>query len=262
MKSKACQKSIEKLKQEGFLKLNTVISNEFIHKIRPIIQDIIDRQCRQHRVENLSIGELLSLENYDSLAEVLLHESIINALHMVGATDIKFGNAYIVSKYPNSPESFWHQDWWFWQHPLSYTDTIIQLGILWYLEKTSDDFGCLRVIPGSHREKHKLHSILNKEDRFELRKGKKTNTPPYQSQEDEELCPSNPNDLILIDPRTLHGTTANQTVKERHAVIMWFYPNYQTLPDKIKVNILAPNLKWSKKSLDDISPFYLTIKDH
>ncbi|MEC8595240.1 MAG: phytanoyl-CoA dioxygenase family protein [SAR324 cluster bacterium] len=57
-----------------------------------------------------------------------------------------------ISKPPKSPALFWHQDWWDWNEPSSFTYQMAQVFVMIYLKDTTPQNGCLRVIPGSNKE--------------------------------------------------------------------------------------------------------------
>ena len=75
-------------------------------------------------------------------------------LEELGLGDFKSGGAFqIISKPPNSPSLYWHQDWARWDDPLSMSPWPQQVFLNWYLSDTTTENGCLRVIPGSHRKR-------------------------------------------------------------------------------------------------------------
>src|SRR6266851_2201843 len=46
------------------------------------------------------------------------------------ADDLKWISGYVSVKEPHSPPLWWHQDWWCWDHPLSYRRMAPQIGVL------------------------------------------------------------------------------------------------------------------------------------
>ena len=56
---------------------------------------------------------------------------------------------------------FWHRDWWGWNHPVSYGDPVPQqVFLMYYTVDTTPGNGCLRLIPGSHLERHPMHDAV------------------------------------------------------------------------------------------------------
>ena len=65
------------------------------------------------------------------------------------ADDLRWISGYISIKAAHSPPLWWHQDWWCWDHPLSYQRASAQLAVLCYLTATGVHNGALRVLPGT-----------------------------------------------------------------------------------------------------------------
>ena len=75
-------------------------------------------------------------------------------LECLGYAECKFSRAYLISKPPQSPQLFWHQDFTAWSgEPRAFDEISPQLFAMFYLVDTTKENGCLRVIPGSHRKR-------------------------------------------------------------------------------------------------------------
>lgn len=44
----------------------------------------------------------------------------------------------------------------------------------------------------------------------------------------------NAGDVVLLDPRLLHSACANQSVRERSLLMLWYLPSFGALPDPIQ----------------------------
>ena len=66
----------------------------------------------------------------------------------------------ILSKPAHGPPLYWHQDFMQWDSPRAATPWPTRIFLSYYLVDTTRENGCLRVIPGSHRTRHRLHDIL------------------------------------------------------------------------------------------------------
>ncbi|WP_372499265.1 phytanoyl-CoA dioxygenase family protein [Streptomyces sudanensis] len=93
-------------------------------------------------------------------SRLIADEAILGTLRRLGAADLRWLSGYLISKPPRSPRLWWHQDWWAWKDELSFADMPPQISVLTYPAGSSTESGCLRVIPGSHRRRHRLHSVL------------------------------------------------------------------------------------------------------
>src|SRR5262249_28320217 len=68
----------------------------------------------------------------------------------VGAGDLRWISGYVSLKEPHSGPLPWHQDWWCWDHPVSFRRPAPQVAVLCYLAPTDREHGALRVLPESH----------------------------------------------------------------------------------------------------------------
>src|SRR2546425_5064732 len=101
------------------------------------------------RWNDVVIGRVLASENRrDRLRAVLNPE------------DLRWISGYISIKAPRSPALWWHQDWWCWDHPVSYRPRAPQVGLLCYCTRTDAPSAALRVLPGSHHRSTALHAVL------------------------------------------------------------------------------------------------------
>jgi Phytanoyl-CoA dioxygenase (PhyH) len=68
----------------------------------------------------------------------------------VGATDLRWISGYVSIKDQRSGPFSWHQDWWCWDHPVTFRRSAPQIAVLCYLDGTNRERGALRLLPGSH----------------------------------------------------------------------------------------------------------------
>jgi ectoine hydroxylase-related dioxygenase (phytanoyl-CoA dioxygenase family) len=154
----------------------------------------------------------------------------------VAATDLRWISGYISSKAPATAPLWWHQDWWCWDHPISFALAAPQIAVLCYLSNTSDETGALRVLPGSHLRSLPIHAEL----------------PEPHSTAAEQLAPDHPalnhiegqvtlslsrGDAVVIDYRLLHGTHPNHSSSRRDALLLSFTPDWSSLPDEIRAHL-------------------------
>jgi hypothetical protein len=108
-------------------------------------------------------GNDLVLLRWDEAAVASIHGSqrrIEQLRDRLGAADLKWLSGYISSKGPQSPPLWWHQDWWCWDHPISFRRAAAQVAVLCYLTDTDENNGALRVLSGSHHHSIPLHGHL------------------------------------------------------------------------------------------------------
>lgn len=152
------------------------------------------------------------------------------------ATDLKWLSGYLSSKQPHSPALAWHQDWWCWDHSISFERQAAQLAVLVYLTQTTTENGALRLLPRSHRCCVPLHAEILE-----------PHSAAANSLPNEHLTMRNapgqitfevePGDAVVIDYRLLHGTHPNQSSSRRDCLLLSFIPHWSGLPTEIKAHL-------------------------
>ena len=148
---------LSQLMEKGYCVFDQALKKEDLEKIKVVSRRAVGEVSIEHRNKNKSQGSLILIADYPDFGMLIGNEEIIEIFRILGFGDTRFSSGYIISKPKNSPALFWHQDWWGWDHPLSFTDQIAQVFVMIYLQDTNLKNGCLRVIPGSHRSFHSLH---------------------------------------------------------------------------------------------------------
>lgn len=174
--------------------------------------------------------------NEPAVATILGSAQRIRRLHKgLGMGDLKWLSAYISSKAPYSPALWWHQDWWCWDHPVSFQRAATQVAVLCYLTDTDTTSGALRVLPGSHHRSTPLHRHLPEphgDDANQL-----TSDHPAMADDAGQITVSvRAGDAVVIDYRLLHSTHANKSPARRDCILLSFIPNWAALPEELKAH--------------------------
>jgi ectoine hydroxylase-related dioxygenase (phytanoyl-CoA dioxygenase family) len=128
-----------------------------------------------------------------------------------GARAPRWISGYVSVKDPRSEPLEWHQDWWCWDHPVSYRKAASQVAVLCYLSGTTSRTAALRVRPGTHRGR-----AIGGEVTLEAAAG----------------------DAVAVDYRLLHGTHPNRSAQRRDALILNFAPEWDALPDDVRAHLI------------------------
>jgi ectoine hydroxylase-related dioxygenase (phytanoyl-CoA dioxygenase family) len=183
-------------------------------------------------------NDLVPLRWNDPIVTRLLASSSVLARvgSAVAAADLRWISAYISSKGASTPALLWHQDWWCWDHSISFASAAPQIAVLCYLTDTGEHTGALRVLPGSHLRRLPIHAEL----------------PEPHSAVAEQLAPDHPalsdheaqitvnlrrGDAAIVDYRLLHGTHPNRSQSRRDAVLFSLVPNWCCLPEPIRAHL-------------------------
>lgn len=97
-----------------------------------------------------------------------------------------------------------HQDSPFYQHEgFGYVDAIV------HLDDTNDENGCLRFMPGSHKQGHLTHITQNCSPHLPTDQYRLADTVP---------CPARAGDVVAFSIYTIHGSDINRTDRWRRLV--------------------------------------------
>lgn len=217
----------------GYTIVRDFLSDAPMDMLREQSDAVLDGLPKQHRDEYKSQGSLVNLGDHPEYSNLIGSTKIQDLISDLGPADSRWLAGYLISKPPNSPALFWHQDWWGWDHPISYTSRLTGLGVMIYMSDTCVDNGCLRVIPGSHRCKHRLHSLPVAHEQS-LSHIEDPDDIAYQSDESELAVEVEAGDVVLMDPRLLHSAYANKTNGERSLITLWYLPDFESLPEAIQ----------------------------
>jgi phytanoyl-CoA hydroxylase len=164
------------------------------HSIHPIVEEIFDLPAAK------SVCDAIGLENLRSDNETII----------------------LLSKYPGAPPLYFHQDLMNWDHASATTPWPTRVFLNYYTVDTDRSNGCLRVIPGSHRKRHRLHDVLPDAHGQELTEAKDLSAEIFGSDIPDAIdVPLAAGDLIIGDARLLHAAWPNTTDTRRTCVLAW-----------------------------------------
>ena len=227
---------VNEFHRNGYCKVGSVFSKEFIHELQDECLALAKAIPEDLRKKYRSQGSLIQLLDYPYFSKVIAHNKLFDCFAAFGFTDTVFSSGYLISKPAKSPPLFWHQDWWGWDHPSSYTRTVAQFFVMIYLQKTDRENGCLRVIPGSHRKDFELLSSLEAHT-DELSAYNDPSSIQFQNLDEEVGVEVNVGDVVFGDARLLHGAYGNNSDRERGLLTLWYHPNFGDLPGAIRSSI-------------------------
>jgi ectoine hydroxylase-related dioxygenase (phytanoyl-CoA dioxygenase family) len=173
---------------------------------------------------------LVPLHWHDEVVGLLLADPAVLAAvrRACGATDLRWISGYVSVRAPGTGPLPWHQDWWCWDHAASYEEPPPQVAVLCYVEDVAPERAALRVVPGSHRRPEVVA------DRTDPVTGAVAGEV-----DDGVVVPAGAGDVVVLDYRTLHGTTANATDRGRDVVILNFAPHWASLPADVRGHLVS-----------------------
>lgn len=234
--------------KDGFVVFRGVLEPELVGGLRAWSDEVLGEQEAAHFEQNRTTGSMVLIDwamayRYSVLAELIAHPRVLAALGELGFAEPKFGHGRIISKPPQSPPLFWHEDGRFWDDPVSYTWQPIQCFLMYYLTDTDVRNGCLRVIPGSHRRRHALHDQTAPMHTDELRTYANPEDAAFQRAEGEIDVPVKAGDVVMGYGRLFHASHANLSDEKRTVLTMWYYPHFVELPERTQATIYSLEAK-------------------
>ena len=176
--------------------------------------------------------------NHSIVARVLGDERRIRRLaKAVDAEDLRWISGYISVKEPRSAPLAWHQDWWCWDHPVTYRPGAAQVAVLCYVTDTDAANGALRVLPGSHHRSTTLHAALP-EPHAHAVGGFDQDHAALRDQAGQVTLAVRAGNAVIADYRLLHGTHPNTTARRRACVLLSFTPAWTQLPGEIRAHLI------------------------
>ncbi len=224
------------LEREGYCVFHKLIAEHKLKQIHAYCRQVLTNVTDEHRDFFKAQGCIADISDYPIFADVLSDACLTELFADLALPGYVFSSGSVISKPPMSPALFWHQDWWGWDDAISYSERILQVNLMIYLSPTKVENGCLRVIPGSHRRKHSLHT-------FDVAYGESMcrvenpEHPLYQSWSGEQAIEVMPGDIVVKDARLLHSTYSNASDAERTLLSLNFNPDFANLPERVQARI-------------------------
>ncbi len=220
---------------DGFAELPAFVSSRELIALRAMLarRPHADRACeRPHNT-------LLPLRWDDPAVALVLGDvdRVSMLRERVSASDLRWISGYVSIKQPRTPPLWWHQDWWCWDHAVSFRRAPAQLALLIYLSDTDSGNGALRVLPGSHLRSSPIHALLP-EAHGELAAQLDAAHPAFADLPGQATLALRAGDAVVLDYRLLHGTHANASEARRDALLLTFAPSWSELPDDVRGHLI------------------------
>ena len=233
----------QQLLQDGFCIFENLVDSNMLANLRKRTDQVLDAQDEDNRRSQRTTGSMYSLMQHPFFAEIITYRPALDALARLGYRQPTFSDGYIISKPPHSPRLFWHYDWFAWEERRNYQPEPPQVFLMYYLQDTRRENGCLRVIPGSHYRHNPLHEVIDEPHSPDLQAGSDLTADDFSDRPDEIDVPIKAGDLLIGDSRLLHATHANASDQRRTVLTLWYQTDLRSLPEKIQAQMVAKTQK-------------------
>ena len=247
-----------RLIEDGYCHVPGVVPGDLIERVRAFADAAADGLSAEEQERHRFAGSMIEVKRHEEMLPLIVLPAARTVLAGMGYPGARFYSGFIISKPPQvAPPLFWHQDGILWDDPTSYTDEPVQVFLMYYLVDTSRDNGCLRVIPGSHRRRHRLHALPPAHGDAINAAGERH--PSLQPDPDEVDIPVRAGDLVIGDARLLHSAHPNRSPRRRTVITLWFLPTFPDLPEHLRAfygkrnsELTASSLEWSESGWDEL----------
>ncbi len=229
----AVDRSIE---LDGFAELPALVGPQELVALRALLEQ---QTANQDGACERPHNTLLPLRWDDPIVALVLGDRarVARLREGVAASDLRWISGYVSIKQPRTPPLWWHQDWWCWDHAVSFRAAPAQLALLIYLSDTDRGNGALRVLPGSHRRSSSIHALLP-EAHAEATAELDPAHPAFAELPEQVTLPLRAGDAVVLDYRLLHGTHQNASETRRDALLLTFAPSWAQLPDDVRGHLI------------------------
>lgn len=238
---------------QGFAVIRRFVDDDEVQRLACLVEDRLGQS--DLAVLRRPHNSLLALGWSDAIVRLLLSSPrrIEFLREVLDAPDLRWLSGYITIKDPHSPALWWHQDWWCWDHPISFRRPPTQVAVLCYLTETASPNGALRVLPGSHHRSFPLHAHLP-EAHGDCANALVGGAPAMADAPQQVTLAVARGDAVVVDYRLLHGTHANETDERRDCIHLSFIPAWATLPSELKAHYIAHPAQPSRRDLVHDAP--------
>jgi hypothetical protein len=232
--------SAETFLAQGYAVLPGALEPDLFAELCSYTDERLARESPEHFDAFRFHGSMLQLDPFSEciIRRLVANQRVRHALRALGFASPKWLSAYLISKPPRSPALWWHQDWWAWESEVSWEPWPAQMFVMYYLRDVEAADGALRVIPGSHRTRHRLHDILPAAHSEEINKVSKRGDA-HAPQRGEVTVSVRAGDAVIGDSRLLHSTHANRSERHRTCITLWYLPRFAELPDGVRSYVVG-----------------------
>jgi len=216
---------IDRYRRDGWVRPSFRLPQAQVTRMRDALDDLIARNpgVRPEKLVSAHIERGAGQDNGEGVRgskaflDLALDPQIVELVSGVIGDDIILWGCHVFCKPPGDGyETPWHQDGHYWPiRPLA-TCTV------WVaLEASDKGNGCLRVIPGSHREKRLWDHLHEDRSDLTLQQRLAPGTFDEGTAVDIELQPG---EMSLHDVYMIHGARANTSERRRTGVALRYMP--------------------------------------
>lgn len=224
------------LRADGYCVIGNFLCPDEISRLIEICDLVRKRRETSRFPGDRYLGLVTDIIDVPELAWFIGSTRQYELLRSIGFSDPKWFMGFVIQKPPRTRGLYWHQDWWAWSDPVSLAAEPPLLVLAYYLTDVGPDNGCLRVLPGTHLRRHKLHDVADRIS--ELTSDQEFDEHPLLEHVGGETdIPLQSGDLLIQDARVLHATHPNKSPEWRPMIFLSVVPDMSSLPAAVQARI-------------------------
>ncbi len=217
--------------REGYVIVENVLPHSFLGELRGETERLIAGHVEPSELRYQGQHINVRAEDNALIDRLLTWKPAYEALADLGFGDFSpHGTIIVLTKEAGGPPLYWHQDHMEWNDPLSLAPWPQKIALNYYLNETSRENGCLKVIPGSHLKRVPLHDRLVPAHEQGARFIDEDHPTMFSDDPDQVYVPVKAGDLVLLDGRILHAADRNRTDQRRTLVLAWHSRPRDSIP--------------------------------
>lgn len=217
----------ESFNSEGFYLAKKVYNGDFLAAMTTDFDRIVaqlitsgeDVNARWNRAEpGTTVMHTHNVQQYSGIwLRALLHEPFLEIARSILGPDIVLHHTKLFLKFAEEGASFpMHQDWSYFP---TERDTMIA-GVI-HLTEATDEMGCFRIYPGSHK-RGRLPNSSGQTDSAEM---------AMYPMEGAMVIEAEPGDVLFFHYLLVHGSPPNRSSKARKTVLVQMHAGNDRLED-------------------------------
>jgi ectoine hydroxylase-related dioxygenase (phytanoyl-CoA dioxygenase family) len=219
------QEAFEKRRQmaeDGYCVIDDVLTVDFLQELRDESERLMEDYVRPEEFKYQGQHVVAQGKDNAVIQKLLEWPAARQALEQMEYSDfVSQGGIILLTKDPGEPALYWHQDWMQWNDPISLSPWPQVIFLSYYLQDTTVENGCLKVIPGSHRKRLDLHDKMVPAHEQGARFIPEDHPVMFGDHPDQVDVTVKAGSLVLADARLLHAAYRNQTDTRRTLVLAW-----------------------------------------
>ena len=230
MTPEEAQEKRTQMERDGFCVIDDILSDDFLQELRVEAEALMEDWVMPIDFKYQGQHVTTRGEDNSTIQQLLDWPPTRRALEAMDYGDFtSTGGIILLTKDPGEPALYWHQDWMQWNDPLSTSPWPQIIFVSYYLQDTSIENGCLKVIPGTHRKRIALHDQMIPAHEQGARFIAEDHPVMFSDHPDQVDVCVKAGSLVLADARVLHAAYHNRTDQRRTLVLAW-HRRPQTVP--------------------------------